>query len=263
MANGRPSKIIHIAGRPYQISGLSHDDVYFRAIGDVFEPEFLRICRDLVRPDYTCIDVGANIGMKSLMLAQFVPQGHVLAVEAAPTVYEVLETNVARSGETVIACIRTALGGEDGEVHFREDSAYGHIAPSGATVPCRTLGTLIRERGLSRADFIKIDVEGFEFPILRAGLGEIERHRSVVFFEFNSWCQMAFAESPPLDFARWILASFSHVFLVRRDRGDGPGLRRMRPDAALTLLHTNLIEDGCVSDILATSAPERLPAALR
>ena len=243
--------------------GLSEEDPYFRSIGDAFEPEFLELCRDLVRPDYTCIDVGANIGVKSIALARFAHRGQTLAVEAAPTVYELLEANIAASGERSIAGCHTALGDHDGTVAFEDASAYGHIAATGTTVPCRTLGTLIRERGLARVDFIKIDVEGFEFPILRAGLAEIERHRSIVLFEFNAWCQMAYAESPPLDFARWILASFSHVFMVRRDRGQGSELRRMAADSALTLLHTNLIEDGCVSDILATNAPERLPEALR
>ncbi len=108
-----------------------------------------------------------------------------------------------------------------------------------------------------------VDPEGFEWSILRSSRDEIERWRSLVLFEFNSWCQLAFSETSPVDFARWILGSFSHVFMVRRKHADGESLLRLSAEDSLRLVHTNLILDGCVSDILATNEPARLPAALR
>jgi hypothetical protein len=175
----------------------------------------------------------------------------------------VLERNVAAAGTDNVMVCHAAVGDKDGSVTFHESSAYGHISHGdGVAVPAKTLRTLIGEFALPRVDFIKIDVEGFEFPILRDSLDEINRNRSVVLFEFNSWCQMAFAESAPMEFARWILANFSHVYLVRRNQPAGKNLRRMSPAGALELLHTNLIEDGCVSDVLVTNDPARLPSEL-
>jgi FkbM family methyltransferase len=255
-------KDVRIANKTYPVAGLSNSDLYFGAITDDFEPDFQEFCRRYIQDDYTCLDIGANIGMKSLMLSQFVPHGRVLAVEAAPTVGNILNLNVENSGERNITVSRCAISDTDGEVSFADNSAYGHITSEGTRVACKRVSTLLAEHGLSRLDFIKIDVEGFEYPILKDALEVINQHRSLVLFEFNSWCQLAYSNVAPLEFANWILESFSHVFMVRPGRPFGEDLQRVRPNEALTLLHTNLIEDRTLTDILVTNAPERLAPSL-
>jgi FkbM family methyltransferase len=252
-----PTKEVRIADQTYTVAGLSGSDPYFSTITDNFEPEFHEFCQSFLQNDDVCLDIGANIGMKSLMLSQFVPNGRVIAVEAAPTVGEILTLNVENSEAQNIAVSRCAISDTDGEVGFADNSAYGHISQGGVRVPAKRLSTLLAEHELSRLDFIKIDVEGFEYPILRDALDIIDKHRSLVLFEFNSWCQLAFSNVAPLEFARWILTSFSHVVMVRRDHDGRLALERLPPDGALALLHTNLVEDRTLTDILVTNAPER------
>jgi FkbM family methyltransferase len=252
-----PVKKIQIADKIYPIAGLSETDPYFSAITDDFEPDFHEFCRNFLQIDDVCLDIGANIGMKSLMLSQFVPNGRVIAIEAAPTVGEILTLNIKNSEAPNVTVSRCAISDTDGEVGFADNSAYGHISQGGVRVPGKRLSTLLAENELSRLDFIKIDVEGFEYPILRDALDLINRHRSLVLLEFNSWCQLAFSNVAPLEFARWLLMSFSHVFMVRRDHEGSLALERVSPDGALALLHTNLVEDRTLTDILVTNAPER------
>jgi FkbM family methyltransferase len=252
-----PVKAVRIANKIYSVAGLSLSDSYFSAIVDNFEPDFHEFCQQFLQNDDVCLDIGANIGMKSLMLSQFVPNGRVIAIEAAPTVGEVLQLNIEKSGEQNIEVSHCAISDIDGEVSFADNSAYGHIAQGGVRVPAKRLPTLLGEHGISRLDFIKIDVEGFEYPILKDALDIINKHKSLVLFEFNSWCQLAFSHVAPLEFAQWILTSFSHVFMVRRDQEGSLALERVPPDGALALLHTNLVEDRTLTDILVTNAPER------
>jgi FkbM family methyltransferase len=252
-----PVKAVRIANKTYTVAGLSLSDSYFSGITDNFEPDFQEFCQHLLQDDDVCLDIGANIGMKSLMLSQFVPNGRVLAIEAAPTVGEILTLNIKNSGAQNVAVSRCAISDTDGEVGFADNSAYGHISQGGVRVPAKRLSSLLAEHELSRLDFIKIDVEGFEYPILRDALDVIDKHRSLVLFEFNSWCQLAFSNVAPLEFAEWILTSFSHVFMVRRDHEGSLALERVPPDGALALLHTNLVEDRTLTDILVTNAPER------
>jgi FkbM family methyltransferase len=252
-----PTKEVRIADKTYSIAGISISDPYFGAVTDNFEPDFHEFCRHFLRNDDVCLDIGANIGMKSLMLSQFVPTGRVVAIEAAPTVGEALKLNIENSGEQNIEVSHCAISDTDDEVGFADNSAYGHISQGGVRVPAKRLATLLRDHGISRLDFIKIDVEGFEYPILKDALDIINRHKSLVLFEFNSWCQLAFSNVAPLEFARWIVASFSHVFVVRRSQSGGLALERVSPDGALALLHTNLVEDRTLTDILVTNAPER------
>ena len=55
------------------------------------EPEFTHFCRSFVRPDYVCLDVGASIGVKSLIIAAHAVRGKVVAIEPGPTIGKLLE----------------------------------------------------------------------------------------------------------------------------------------------------------------------------
>ena len=257
-----PVKDVRIANKTYPVAGLSNSDLYFGAITDDFEPDFHAFCRRFIQDDYVCVDIGANIGMKSLMLSQYAQYGRVIAVEASPEVGQVLALNVERSGERNISVCHCAVSDNDGQVGFAGNSAYGHISQDGEKVPAKRLSTVLAEHGLTRCDFIKIDVEGYEYPILRDSLATINEHGSLVLFEFNSWCQIAHADVAPLAFARWIVENFSHVYMIRRSGTAMGELQRVPPDGALTLLHTNMVDDTCLSDILVTNAPERLSPTL-
>jgi hypothetical protein len=63
-------KKIKLGLQKYNVVGLSEDDAYFRVLEDDFEPEFGKIIERVVHSDYVCMDIGANIGIKSLQLAQ-------------------------------------------------------------------------------------------------------------------------------------------------------------------------------------------------
>ena len=129
------TKSILIGNRRFNISGVGENDPYFSAITDTFEPEFTRICNDFVCNDYTCLDIGANIGIKTLLLAQYVPNGRVIAIEAAPTVASLLNQNIDRGGMKNVTIVETAVGDTDGMTRFADQSAYGHISASGVEVP--------------------------------------------------------------------------------------------------------------------------------
>lgn len=256
-----PVKTVIMKGKTFRVAGISKDDPYFSSISDDFESEFSRFCTRLIAKDYVCIDIGANIGLKTLLLSQHVPDGKIIAIEANPKVGSILAKNVEASGQTNITVVQTAVGDTDGFVHFAGDSAYGHIAAAGVEVPVQRLASIIQSAGLDRADFIKIDVEGFEFPILRDSLDLINQHRSLVLFEFNSWCQIAYSRISPLDFLEWIFAHFS--FVARIDpKGTGDQLiQRLVPGQELDVLHANMMQDGCVTDLLVTNDSSRLVLA--
>lgn len=89
-----PSKTITIDGRQYSFFGLSEDDPYFQLLADDFESEFGVICKHILHNDSVCMDIGANIGVKSMIMAAHAPQGIVYSAEAAPSVVKILEMNI-------------------------------------------------------------------------------------------------------------------------------------------------------------------------
>jgi FkbM family methyltransferase len=251
------TKSILIGNRRFNISGVGENDPYFSAITDTFEPEFTRICNDFVCDDYVCVDIGANIGIKTLLLAQYVPNGRVVAIEAAPTVASLLNQNIDRGGMKNITIVESAVGDTDGTTRFADQSAYGHISSSGVEVPVQRLSSVVATQNLERLDFVKIDVEGYEFPILRNSIELFNHHQSIVLFEFNSWCQTWMSEVSPKDFINWTLGQFTNVYAIRHNAGENY-LQRLSAEGAMSFLHTNMVHDGLVTDLLVTNFEGRL-----
>jgi FkbM family methyltransferase len=270
--NGSSCKNIVLGGYPLKISGLAADDRYFTAITSDFEIEFCSLCSRLVLPDYICIDVGANIGIKSLFLSRHCSRGQVVAIEAAPTVVECLEANIAANNATNIHVEKTVVGDRKGSVGFVEESAWGHVSEGHVSqkpvstidpddagdcveVPITTLVEIVERLNLPRVDFIKIDVEGSEFSIMRSSLDLINRFECLVLVEFSSWTLLLSGVNPR-EFIEWLLASFSHVFILRRDNSDGDLLEPVTNVRAF--LSRNIFADNCVTDLLLTNAERRL-----
>ena len=123
------------------------------------------------------LDIGANIGIASLLFARRYPNAEVHAFEPEPGNCEVLRANAA-----ALPRIRVhpfALGAEDGELElFDSDDranrggysafAMGIDPAKSKKVPLRHAGRALAALGIERADVIKIDTEGAEWEILTA-----------------------------------------------------------------------------------------------
>lgn len=114
------------------------------------------------------IDVGANVGTMTLLVAHLIaPGGEVLAFEAHPKTYGYLAGNVALNRLRNVRLYNVALGEKTGEIRFsdRIDDDRNQIEKdAGIVVPLHRLDDLCGERIRRRARIalIKIDVEGYE-----------------------------------------------------------------------------------------------------
>ena len=150
----------------------------------------------VVLPGMTVVDVGANFGYFTLLLADGVGEtGSVLAVEPNPEAATMLCESVALNGfearTRVSAC---ALGDAPGTAllflpdHEPKNASIvdNMYSLGGRTIetPVRTLDELASDG--PRIDFIKIDAEGSE-PRIWAGMQEIvRRDRPRLLLEFNA-----------------------------------------------------------------------------
>ncbi len=258
-----PSKSITVGGHTFRLHGVAADDPYWAGMHEEFEPEFQRLCRHLVQPDYVCLDVGANIGIKTLYLSRHCPQGQVVAVEAGAAVADCLATNIAANEAHNAVPVHAAAAGHNGAVCFDEASAWGHVDPGGIEVEALTLEEVVRRRQLQRLDFIKIDVEGSELAVLRSSLDLINRFESLVFVEFNSLTLLVWGNTNPREFIEWVTGNFRHVFVLNRRGSDEELLTPVAStDHCAAILHRNLMDDGCVSDLVMSNAAHRfVPSA--
>lgn len=137
-----------------------------------------RLVRDLVTPGSSVIDVGANIGLISLVAGDCVgPSGSVLAIEPSPQAYRALTKNVRDAGMPWVRCIRCAVGARVGEARLAQlrsdDQNFVTEGSSGVNVEVRPLDELAA--ALSDVSLVKVDVEGLEEHVLRGAAAVLDR----------------------------------------------------------------------------------------
>jgi len=251
-----PVKHVEINNKLRRIRGVSADDPYFTGLYNGFEDQFASLCRRYVPPDAVCVDIGANIGITSLILSDCASRGRVLAVEPSPAAYKALMANVSENDVGNVTLLQCAVGDNVGLAKFVEASAYGFVSDRGIEVEITTLEALMTRGKLDRLDFLKIDVEGYEPVILRAAVDVLTQHQPVVYLEFNSWCLIGHSRQDPISFAEWLFDNFSEVFVVHKE---GPvQLTRLSRSGIFSFVHDNMVKHGCVNDLLVTNAASRL-----
>lgn len=163
-----------------------------------YEPELRHIMRAVLPADGVAIDIGANEGWHALLMARLVgPRGRVLAIEPNPSVRERLSRNVRLNRLAQIDILACAVADSERSVNFvapeADDaaSASSHVVSdendkSGSiVVDATTLDRIVAQQGLDRVDLVKIDAEGFEWPILQGSEQTIARFRPYILFEFD------------------------------------------------------------------------------
>ena len=170
-------------------------------------------------PDATVLDVGANIGVVSVLAAGAVPAGRVFAFEPAPGNLRHLEANVAPLPHVEI--VPVAVGSADTTLRFDVNDAYpagAHLAVDGGVeVPCRALDSWAGDEALTRVDLLKIDVEGAEPLVLDGARETIRRHRPVVVAECNVGALRRVAGTTAADLQRRLADLVPHVGVLRPD----------------------------------------------
>jgi FkbM family methyltransferase len=165
------------------------------------------------------IDAGANIGHLTLVASRRVgSSGEVLAIEAHPEIFGYLEGNLALNRVSNVRATECALGAETGEVAFtsRRSDDQNFISSDGTVrVPMRTLDDVV-EPGQTR--LLKLDVEGYELPVLR-GAQRTLSSTQIVYCELTKDNCRRFGYEPE-EIERFLLDQ-GFVF-VRRDSADGP-----------------------------------------
>jgi FkbM family methyltransferase len=153
----------------------------------------VRVFVSLLRPGMVVIDVGANIGMYTMLAARAVgPGGRVFGFEPVPHVYQRLTGNLAVSGITNATPHRIALSDTTGTASFylgRNDSMgslYRAQTAAAIEVPTETLDGFLERNGVERVDAMKIDAEGAEMHIVRGARRLLGRtDRPLLFVEHN------------------------------------------------------------------------------
>lgn len=176
------------------------DDYIGRTIyyfGDL-DPKITWVCKKLLRPGDTVLDVGANCGLISIYASKLVGStGHVHAFEPQPNLAELMQKSLEISGYSQVSVHNIALSENDGVMDML--IAAGNSGQASLSVQSVVPGKTIQVQVRRTADYLcglnlgtirlmKLDVESHEESVLRGALDFFrDRGPDVIVFELNKY----------------------------------------------------------------------------
>lgn len=156
--------------------------------GGVWEPENLAVLLSFVKHDTVFLDIGANVGYFSVAVGKRIgAAGQVYAYEPHPDLTALIARSIhLNSLERKVQVTQCALSDRPGTLslfypddHLGRGTAARTIDETGRTlsVEAATLDSLVPASLV--VDLVKIDVEGYELPVLRGMLGLLRRSPQV------------------------------------------------------------------------------------
>ena len=137
------------------------------------------------------IDIGANLGLVTAILAKRFPERQVHAFEPNPSTFQSLQANIALNGLTNVKAQQCAVGKHNGEVSFMADPIHRatcSMATSEAqdtvSVPCTALDSYIKKQSINKIAFLKVDVEGYETLVFQGAEEMLKRQQvQLIYYE--------------------------------------------------------------------------------
>ena len=153
---------------------LDHDDEIEHLTGTYEKDNEAQIFVSHLTPGMTVIDVGANIGLYSLLAGRKVgPAGRVIAFEPVPEIFDRLQKHILLNGLTNVTVSRIAVSDTNGSSRLflgktgSSGSLFRQESSRSIAVDTETLDSFIRRNHVGKVDAVKVDAEGAEMCILR------------------------------------------------------------------------------------------------
>ncbi len=153
--------------------------------------EFTLISRYIQSGD-NVFDIGANMGFYTIWMSRFISQGKIHSFEADSQNFTRLQDNISLNNlQRYVVANKNAVADLDGELYFTTGlDGENHIAASSVKnaviIPSVTVDSYAKKHDISSIAYLKIDVEGFEYNVLK-GAKEllINKRIDIVQLEIN------------------------------------------------------------------------------
>lgn len=159
---------------------------WFPELAESLETTKLYLDRADLRPGQTVLDLGAYAGGATYHFSRAVgPEGHVFAFEPDPASFDCLLRNISLHRLENVTPSPLGIWSETGRVMFQAEGSMGSAVVEASArssdtkkwIDVISLSSFCEANGVARVDFVKLDVEGSEEPILGAAAAFIERYR--------------------------------------------------------------------------------------
>ncbi|MFX1449346.1 MAG: FkbM family methyltransferase [Promethearchaeota archaeon] len=183
-----------------RIGGINYELHLNQAIDSIiyyagcFEIDTSNAIARFLKPGMVALDIGANIGSHTLPMAKIVgTKGKIIAFEPMKWALKKLKRNITLNNFNNIIIENIALSDktEFKEVWFRSSWTVDNTIINDANIPhevqMETLDKYINTHHLKKVDFIKIDVDGYEFKVLRGAIETLKKFKPTMVVEIGDY----------------------------------------------------------------------------
>jgi FkbM family methyltransferase len=152
----------------------------------------VHLLRQLLRPGMNVLDVGANQGIYTLLLAGIVRPGRVFAFEPQPLLYQRLVLNVEANQAANVVCHQAAVSRSSGPLTLHPGTLNwgdNRIVAGPSNTPGKiTVNSVSLDEKFAgqKIDLLKIDVQGWEAEALFGARRVLEENMDLVVM-FELW----------------------------------------------------------------------------
>lgn len=157
------------------------------------EADILTLIRKEVKKYRSFVDVGANIGVFSLVANQCSVNSEIICIEANPKLIDAINNNITENGNhsNKITIINAAVSDTDGLVEFfenknNEDGSIFNSSESTKSimVPSCLLQDVCPK---NRRSLVKIDIEGAEYRAIAGAPALLDSGNATFLIELHAW----------------------------------------------------------------------------
>ncbi len=136
-----------------------------------------------IKPDWNVIDVGANIGIYSIMFGKLAHAGSIYAIEPTSTI-KMLRKNLSYHDLSNVKTFQLAFGNQCGTRIDRIFKIWGR-RPKKNSYNFLTLDCFATKQNLTKIDLIKVDTDGYEIEVLNGARNVLDKYNPYLLIEFS------------------------------------------------------------------------------
>jgi len=163
--------------------------------GGTYENEIGKLIRISLQPGDAALDIGANIGLQSIRMAQSATGGLIYAFEPLEHLRRRAEKNLQLNNVGNVTMLPYALSDNEYEMEFAIDKANWNqgafsLSDSSAgdekqNVSIKIGDNIAEIATVQKLKLVKIDVEGYEFNVLKGLQQTLSKHKPRILFEYD------------------------------------------------------------------------------
>jgi FkbM family methyltransferase len=167
----------------------------------VYEEDLIqKHLKEYIAKSNTILDIGAHIGSHSIVYNKINKNAQIHAFELQETMYLLLKQNIEHNKIKNVKCYNCAIGNKmkmieinntirDGPtqsiIDYNASTDYNFGGVEIGTGDEEKMMITIDSLNLSACDFIKIDIEGFEYFAILGAINTIIKYHPIIFYENN------------------------------------------------------------------------------